>query len=72
MRIIVDRLPDSGKDCLFSILRNKYEPDTTIPNCMLCMRGAYDWTNMTFSYTDNGHNCLKDLCGSCPYLALEY
>jgi hypothetical protein len=71
MRIVVDRLPDNGKDCLFSIVADKWNDSNFIkPNCMLRMSDAYSWIHM--SHSNRGScSCLLALGEECPYLALE-
>jgi hypothetical protein len=72
MRIVVDRLPDNGKDCLFSILYKKYEDNKGLKsNCKLRMKQPFDYEYMSFSYGERDCTCLLDLGKECPYLALE-
>ena len=72
MKIIVDELPNEGRECLFAIHEPNWKPydERYKPQCKLRIETDYDWNHLSFSTTDNMCNCLLDLNGECPYLKI--
>ncbi|MBO5711235.1 MAG: hypothetical protein J6R47_00210 [Acholeplasmatales bacterium] len=61
MNILVDKLPENPRECLFSISST----DRCLYNCKLKMDDDYDWEHRTF----NGHcKCSLSENKDCPYL----
>ena len=61
MNILVDKLPENPRECLFSII----DLDGEYANCKLKMQDEYDWREIAF----NGGCCCNLSRGKeCPYL----
>lgn len=61
MNILVDKLPENPRECLFSLVSISGE----LYNCKLKMRNEYDWEYKTFK---GGCYCNLSKGKECPYL----
>ena len=61
MIILVDKLPENPRECLFSII----DLDGEYANCKLKMQDEYDWRGISFN---SGCYCNLSRGKECPYL----
>lgn len=67
LKLLVTELPNTSRDCPFSIKPN----DSGLPcNCKLMMNDSDDWGNMQFTDSYGHYSCVLDrrMKAPCPFL----
>ena len=67
MKIIVDSMPRTPHDCIFSQIETTHDPKI-IPHCQFKLNKMFDLINTSYSYGPTKLTCSLAKNEECPYL----